>query len=734
MNRMRAKSANAIVCSVMTLVFLLTVPSSLAVDRTDELISNLDTNVRELLVRYSVPSAAVAIIHNGKTYTRTWGVADLKTGQAPSDQTLYNVASISKLMTAWAVMRLVQEGRVSLDAPISKYVARWKLPPSDWNNEVTIRRLLSHTAGLSMPSVPQYESADKVPTLEEMLGGSKDPVRILEKPGTSYGYSGAGFAMLQLLIEEVTHQKFDQYVETNILRPIGMTHSTFTVPTLSAATPYDKSLKKLPHYYFAATGAAGLYTTIGDMAAFARASLNMRGPGIRLPLNTETIALMQKRTTVEKADPFGYALGYNLVPLPVSGEALGHSGSNDGWTAEILTVPATGDALVVLLNRSDGFFVYRDLICSWVESLQGKKWQGFCNNESVKWTTDDTAFTDAIFRDIHLTDPAAAILVATSDGVVYRKAFGATDLATGTAAVPDSPFYIASVTKSLTALLALKLADENRWSLSDPVGKFIPELPAYIKAVTIEQLLSHTSGIPDYFGLIDWSHYNGMDNSKATALLNKRSALEFPAGSGYKYSNSNYVLLASAIERLTGLPYRQVLAEKVLKPLRMNQTLVFDGSANPPESRAKGYVKDKEQYVLSDYQVVTIGGEQLPYRSTTYGAGGIYSTLDDLYSLSQALDHVSMLSLRSQIMATSPRTETKGVDDLPNTIGHGYGWFTSRMYNTNVIWNTGDMLGHRSVLIRIPKERLTIIVLSSAAGREPESIATEISDHLLKTK
>jgi len=85
-------------------------------------------------------------------------------------------------------------------------------------------------------------------------------------------------------------------------------------------------------------------------------------------------------------------------------------------------------------------------------------------------------------------------------------------------------------------------------------------------------------------------------------------------------------------------------------------------------------------------------------------------------------------------MATSPRTETKGVDDLPNTIGHGYGWFTSRMYNTNVIWNTGDMLGHKSVLLRIPKERLTIIVLSSAAGREPESIATEISDHLLKTK
>jgi CubicO group peptidase (beta-lactamase class C family) len=718
--------------SVIALSLILTSQQCLALDRTEAFISSLDVRVPELLVRYGAPSAAVAVIHDGQTYTRTWGVADLDSGRLPSDNTLYNVASISKVVTAWAIMRLVQERRVSLDAPISKYVSRWRLPASAWNNEVTIRRLLSHTAGLSMPAVPQYESADKVPKLEEMLSGSKDPVRINEKPGTSYGYSGAGFAILQILIEEVTHQSYDRYVETQILRPIGMTHSTFKVPVKGAATPYDKSLKKLPHYYFAATGAAGLYTTITDMAAFARASLNAPGPGITLPLNAETITLMQKRTTVEKSDPFGYALGYNLVPLPVEGEAIGHSGSNDGWTSVISIVPSTGDALVVLLNRSDAFFVYRDLMCSWVESLKGKNWPGFCNNNSVKWTSNDTNFADAMFQNIHAGDPAVAILVATSEGVVYQKAFGTADVATGAPVSPNSPFYIASLTKSLTSLVALKLVEKGRWSLSDPIGKFIPELPSYAKDATIDQLLSHTSGIPDYYGLIDWSTYKGMDNTKVIALLNKRSALEFAAGSQYKYSNSGYVLVATAIERLTGLPYRQVLSEKVLKPMKMDQTLVFDGSSAAPDSRAKGYVKDNDRYVLSDYQVVTIGGEQLPYRATTYGAGGVYSTLDDLYSFSQALDHVSLLSLPLQTMATSPRTTVASVNDLPNVIGHGLGWFSSRMYDTNVIWNTGDMLGHKSAVLRIPKERLTIIVLSSAAGREPEIIAKEISDHLLE--
>lgn len=222
-----------LISSIVVLAcFVLTAHPAQGVDRTEEFTASLDARVPELLVRYGVPSAAVAIVHKGKIYTRSWGVVDLKTGRSPSENTLYNVASISKLITTWAVIRLVQEGRVSLDAPISKYVSRWKLPPSQWNDDVTVRRLLSHTSGLSMPAVPQYDSADKVPRLEEMLSAGNDPVHLLERPGTSYGYSGAGFAILQLLIEEVTGQRYDRYVETKVLRPIGMTHSTFKVPRL----------------------------------------------------------------------------------------------------------------------------------------------------------------------------------------------------------------------------------------------------------------------------------------------------------------------------------------------------------------------------------------------------------------------------------------------------------------------------------------------------------------------
>jgi CubicO group peptidase (beta-lactamase class C family) len=722
--------------ALLFLINLLSAPC-LALDRVDAYIARLDARVNELLARYQVPSAAVAVIHNGQTYSRSWGTADLMTGRMPADDTLYNVASISKLVTAWGVMRLVQEGRVSLDAPISRYVSSWKLPPSDWNNQVTVRRLLSHTAGLSMPAVPQYGPDQPVPTLAQMLSDSQDPVRVIEKPGSSYRYSGGGFGVLQLLIEEVTRQPYERYIEAAVLKPLGMTHSTFEAPAardLGAATPYDKTVRPLPHYRFAADGAAGLYTTIKDLAALAMASLKSRNQNTSLPLKPEVIELMLTPTATEKPDPFGYGLGYSIVPLPGGGEAFGHAGSNDGWTAVLSTVPATGDALVVMLNRSNAFPVYRDLMCEWVDAVKGKKWPGFCDNACVSWTEKDGAFVDNLFSQVSSADPATAVLVATSAGVVYRKSFGSLDLETRTPAAPESPFYLASLTKSLTALVALKLVQEGHWKLSDTIGTYLLDLPAYIKNVTIEQLLSHTAGVPDYYGLIDWPRYDGINNAKVISLLSQRSELEFPAGTQYKYSNSGYILIAAAIERLTGLPYRQVLREKVLKPAGMNNTFVFDGSGKAPEKRARGYVKEKGGYVLSDYQVVTIDGVRRPFGATTYGAGGIYSTVDDLYALDQALFRGDILSLPIKFMAKAPRTPMTGEVEVPNAIGHGFGWFISSRYDTNVIWNTGDMLGHKSALLQVPKEQLTIVILSNAGGRQPEEIALEIADHLLAKK
>jgi CubicO group peptidase (beta-lactamase class C family) len=703
-------------------------------DRVDAFIAALDNRVPELLLRYQVPSAVVSVVRNRRVVTRTWGIADIAGGRRPSDTTLYNVASISKVVTAWGVMGLVERGRVDLDAPISRYVTRWRLPPSGADSEVTVRRLLSHTSGLAMPAVPWYGPEVSVPPLPDMLSDPAAPLTLADRPGAAYHYSGGGYALLQLLIEEVSGMSYEAFISDNVFRPLGMAHSTFRTPTAGddAATPYDEGLRVLPHYRFAAVAAAGLYTTAADLARLASASaVADLGSGV---LRASTVTDMESQVRPERDDAFGYGLGYAVLPLPNGGQLVGHSGSNEGWTSDLSVIPSTGDGLVVLLNRSGAFPVYRDLLCDWVDAAAGGRWPGFCDPRTPSWTPDDSAAVDRMVGPTSTADPAVAVLVADGDRVVYRKAFGGRDLRAGIAATPDTPFYIASLAKSMTAVVALQLAAEGRWSLGDRIDKFVPDLPGYVRGATLEQLLSHTSGVPNYQDLIDWQHYDGMDNGRALALLAGRSALDFPAGSAYRYSNTGYVLVASAIERLTGQPFREALRSRVFGPLGMHATIVADGHDQAPMTRAIGYQRDKGTAVVSDYQVVTIRGRELPFRSTTVGAGGIYSTLDDLYAFDRALYSERVLPSSFALMSMLPRTPVRPDLEVPGAIGHGFGWFLSRRSGRNLVWNTGDFAGHHTAIVRVPDLKYVVIVLSSSAERNAAALATGIADLVLANR
>ena len=132
-------------------------------------------------------------------------------GRPVDGDTVFQAASISKTLTAWGVMRLVEQGALELDAPVGRYLTRWQLPPSPYNHDgVTIRRLLSHTAGLSLHGYPGIAPEQPLPTLEESLSGGHpgaEDVRVVSEPGTTYAYSGGGYTLLQLVVEEVTGEK-----------------------------------------------------------------------------------------------------------------------------------------------------------------------------------------------------------------------------------------------------------------------------------------------------------------------------------------------------------------------------------------------------------------------------------------------------------------------------------------------------------------------------------------------
>ena len=182
---------------------------------------------------------------------------------------------------------------------------------------------------------------------------------------------------------------------------------------------------------------------------------------------------------------------------------------------------------IILMNRSNAFPVYRDLLCDFVSASTGANWKGFCQSEIVSWNEEDNAFVDNLFANGSISDPATTVLVATQDGAVYQKVFGSRNLEDALPAEIDTPFYVASL--EIDDFACSTAADRQRSNeLFWIQFKIHPDLADSVRNATIDQLLSHTSGIPDYYSLIDWNHYDGMDNSKVIKLLETKTSLDFP--------------------------------------------------------------------------------------------------------------------------------------------------------------------------------------------------------------
>ena len=342
----------------------------------DAFAESLDSLVPALLAELATPGAAVALIRDGQvTLMRGYGWADRDARRPVTPETLFNIGSISKTVAAWGLMLLVQHDRLDLDTPVETYLTRWHLPPSEFDNrDVTLRRLLSHTAGLSLHGYPGFDPAVELPSVEESLSGATNGVggvRVIIQPGTEWRYSGGGFTIAQLLAEEVTGRPFHEFMRTDVLQPLGMTASAYVwnamVDSL-AATPYGP-LGPIPGPRFTAQAAAGLQTSLHDFTRFALASLSSARPELATSvLAPETVRRMQQPAPSAP----DYGLGYQVFEVLDGAHAVGHGGSNAGWQARFLVIPTTGDGLVVMTNSTLGWNVHSYLFCRWGQAALGE--------------------------------------------------------------------------------------------------------------------------------------------------------------------------------------------------------------------------------------------------------------------------------------------------------------------------------------------------------------------------
>jgi len=343
---------------IALLSLILFVPSSTFAESGDPFAAGLEERMPDLLRRYQVPGAVVAYIKNGDViWTKAFGVANLATGAPMEPDMVFNHGSDGKVLTTWAIMRLLEEGKVSLDAPANRYLKRWQLRSSKFDpSEVTIRRLLSHTAGLSVHGFMDYNQRRRLPSLVEMLEGKNQPELVNEvngpvfikwPPGAQAHYSGGGFLLLQMVIEDVTGESFAAFMHHAVTAPLGVGRLgwVWTRELESAAPrPYGEYQEPVGYRQLGCQAIGSELCSVPDFARFLAAAVTgPRGePPGRGVLKPQSVELMMEIQPGTSDTGLGYGVG------TINGDkVLGHSGANSGWNARFL----------LDVNRREGFVI-----------------------------------------------------------------------------------------------------------------------------------------------------------------------------------------------------------------------------------------------------------------------------------------------------------------------------------------------------------------------------------------
>lgn len=350
------------------------------------------------------------------------------------------------------------------------------------------------------------------------------------------------------------------------------------------------------------------------------------------------------------------------------------------------------------------------------------------------FTQVSSSQTDEIFASLKSNNaPGAAVLVVRNGQVVFRQGYGVTDLRTRHPIEPDTNFRLASFTKQFTATCIMLLVRDGKLRYDDHLTDIFPEFPDYGKAITIRNLLNHTSGLPDYEDLLMAQHPNTAPekipqilDAGVLKLLEQQSAGKFPPGSKWEYSNSGYAVLAMVVEKISGKPFGQFLHDRIFAPLKMNHTLAYENGKNEVAHRAYGHTKEKDGWRETD---------QSP-TSAVLGDGGIYSSIDDLTKWDRALRDHTLLSAAEMQPALTAIKPTAGPAKFPSgkNVSYGFGWFLDPYEGHRRMSHNGETMGFLTTIQRFPDDDLTVIVLANRTDVDPEKLSLKVADLYLGRK
>jgi CubicO group peptidase (beta-lactamase class C family) len=320
-------------------------------------------------------------------------------------------------------------------------------------------------------------------------------------------------------------------------------------------------------------------------------------------------------------------------------------------------------------------------------------------------------------------EPGSAVLARRNGQTVTQEFHGVRDLRTRTPIDAVTDFRLASFTKQFTAMSVMLLIHDGKLRYDTRLTDIFPDFPAYGRAITIRHLLTHTSGLPDYEDLMEsggWTATHQIQDAEALDLLKHQDHGKFAPGTSWSYSNSAYVVLGLVVAKVSGMPFRDFLAKRIVAPLGMGHTLLYVNGANTVPTRAYGHSKRNGEYVETDQSS----------SSATQGDGGIYSNVEDLAKWDDALRTNRLLSAKEMAPALVPvkladGSATYAAPDKP--VSYGYGWFLDALGTHQRMWHSGSTIGFRTAIERFPEDGVTVIVLSNRADFDATGVAEKVA-------
>ncbi|MEE9361351.1 MAG: serine hydrolase domain-containing protein [Cellulophaga sp.] len=322
-------------------------------------------NIEERMKELGIPGVSIAVMNNGVIeWAKGYGMADSSENRNVTIETLFQAGSISKPVAATRALQLAEKGIINIDSNVNDYLTSWKLPDNKFTKKekVTTRRMLNHSAGLTVWGFPGYAKGDTIPSIAEILDGKRntDSVRVYKEPGESWQYSGGGYTIMQLMITDIEQKQFPEIMQEYVLDPLGMTSSTYANPLPKkyhnlAATGYynDGTAVKGKWHTYPEMAAAGLWTTPSQLVLWSKE--------IQQILQTQKDGLLKAQTVNEMLIENRGNQGLGPYVLE---HTFGHGGADEGFRADLMAWKETPISVAMMSNSDNGSNIFREIFLS----------------------------------------------------------------------------------------------------------------------------------------------------------------------------------------------------------------------------------------------------------------------------------------------------------------------------------------------------------------------------------